>query len=80
MDADDTPIYGRIQPALGRKEELVSNDVSKPKSSKVVSWAARQARMALGRNLRAQMARVYPDRSETYASRRGVERLFLKLR
>lgn len=66
MDTEHTPIYGWTQPALGRFSEIVSQGVGKPKTTKIVSWNARQAREALGRNLIRQLMKAFPHKSRTY--------------
>lgn len=66
MDQENTPIYGWTQPALGRLDELLFQGVAKPKTPKLVSWAARQGREALGRNLVRQLAKAFPQKSLTF--------------
>lgn len=45
---------------------LILEAVAKPKAPKIVSFASRKARETVGANLRREIARAFPGKSETY--------------
>lgn len=79
MDGETTPIYGWTQPALGCYAKLISEEVRQPKTTKIVSHQARQARLALGQNILRRLAHLYPHKAKTYGFERIQEETGLTL-
>jgi DNA-binding Xre family transcriptional regulator len=66
MDREITPIYGWMQPTLGRSANLIYLPVGKAKAPKGVSAAARRARELVGQNIKHELDRAFPHKSLTY--------------